>query len=310
MEDDGPGRFHASSLERPTDARGQPEAANDEDVAVLLAQGGELLLKLEGHASAVEVLQALSRSESPIASLVRLRLTEAAASKEEGSNDDAPARGTEGHPGRMSDPAALPVEAIGGERGRGGMTTDAEQAAEEMAANQAFADLEKAATKIQALARGKSERRRHKERRERRTEAEQAAEEEEANEMYRGLESAAVKIQSRARGMRVRKRHGRRARRSRSPATPRRQEGQDAGATEPASGSGIPARPQSALPPHARRPQTPHAPTSSPAVRVVDQETVEREMEQFRREMLEAMADVQRDYKARCDAPPIPCLAS
>ena len=357
-EEEAEGRFHVSA---PTDARG-PKAANDEDVAVLLEQGGELLLKLEGHASAAEVLQTLSRSESPVASLVRLRVAEAAASKEDedvgvlleqggelllkleghasaaevlqtlsrsespvaslvrlriaeaaaskeegGGSDEALARGTEGHQDRMSDPAALPVEANGGERGRGGVAADEEQAAEEMAANQAFADLEQAATKIQALARGKSERRRHKERRERRTEAEQAAEEEAATEMYRGLESAAVKIQSRARGMRVRKLHGKRARRSPSP-SPRRQEWQDAGTAEPASGSDAPARPRSALPSHARRPRTPHAPTSSPAVRVVDQETVERGMEQFRQEMLEAMADVQRDYQARCDSPPLRSL--
>jgi chromosome segregation ATPase len=39
--------------------------------------------------------------------------------------------------------------------------TEAEKAAEEMAANQVFADLDKAATKIQSIARGKAERERH-----------------------------------------------------------------------------------------------------------------------------------------------------
>ena len=44
------------------------------------------------------------------------------------------------------------------------LVSEAEQAAEEMAANEAFADLDKAAVKIQALARGKKERKRHAER--------------------------------------------------------------------------------------------------------------------------------------------------
>ena len=53
-----------------------------------------------------------------------------------------------------------------------GQKSEAERAAEEMAANEAFADLDKAAVKIQALARGKKERRRHVERRARREELE------------------------------------------------------------------------------------------------------------------------------------------
>ena len=53
-----------------------------------------------------------------------------------------------------------------------GQKSEAERAAEEMAANEAFADLDKAAVKIQALARGKKERKRHAERRARRDEIE------------------------------------------------------------------------------------------------------------------------------------------
>lgn len=60
-----------------------------------------------------------------------------------------------------------------------------------------------------------------------------------------------------------------------------------------------PVRPRSAMRAHSRRPHTPHAPTSSPAVTVVHQETVERKMAKFRQEMLEAVANVQRDYRAR-----------
>jgi len=194
--------------------------------------------------------------------------------------------------------------------------TEEEQAAEEMAANQAFEDLDQAATKIQAIARGRSERRRHKTRKERReergeethakTEEDQAAEEISANEMYRGLESAAIKIQSRARGISVRKRHDKRARRSHQASPPGRRPAMQveeeefmlADAAETALPD-TPVRPRSAMRAHSRRPHTPHAPTSSPAVTVVHQETVERKMAKFRQEMLEAVANVQRDYRAR-----------
>ena len=194
--------------------------------------------------------------------------------------------------------------------------TEEEQAGEEMAANQAFADLDQAATKIQAIARGRSERRRHKTRKERReergeethakTEEDQAAEEISANEMYRGLESAAIKIQSRARGISVRKRHDKRARRSHQASPPGRRPAMQveeeefmlADAAETALPD-TPVRPRSAMRAHSRRPHTPHAPTSSPAVTVVHQETVERKMAKFRQEMLEAVANVQRDYRAR-----------
>jgi hypothetical protein len=190
-----------------------------------------------------------------------------------------------------------------------------------MAANQAFADLDQAATKIQAIARGRSERRRHKTRKEwreeRREEApartgeEQAADEISANEMYRGLESAAIKIQSRARGMSVRKRHDKRARPShqasppgRRPARMQEEEEEEEGVAVLADAAetalpDTPVRPRSAMRAHSRRPHTPHAPTSSPAVTVVHQETVERKMAKFRQEMLEAVANVQRDYRAR-----------
>ena len=69
----------------------------------------------------------------------------------------------------------------------------------------------RAAVQIQSMARGKSERKRHKERQARKqepvkTEAEQAAEEIAANQAYADLDKAAVKIQSMARGKSERKR--------------------------------------------------------------------------------------------------------
>ena len=391
------------------------EEATD-DVAALLDQGGQLLAQLEGQAS-VAVVQALLGGESPLPSLVRHRIADVSTDsyrphqevqdlrrtlfdedKEQGAIE-AQAQGKADQPGRLSDTAEQSREVLhkdGDDHGRMGARvsteeeqaaeemaanqafedldqavtkiqaiargrserkrhktrkarntqreandwplgqrvagrpsaaadgreasaqTEEEQAGEEMAANQAFADLDQAATKIQAIARGRSERRRHKTRKEwreerreeapARTEEEQAADEISANEMYRGLESAAIKIQSRARGMSVRKRHDKRARPShqasppgRRPARMQEEEDEEEGVAVLADAAetalpDTPVRPRSAMRAHSRRPHTPHAP---PAATAVQQETVERKMAKFRQEMLEAVANVQRDYRTR-----------
>ena len=74
------------------------------------------------------------------------------------------------------------------------------------------ADLEAAATKIQSLARGKKERKKHKERKVQKaaspvSEAQRAAEEMAANAAFADLDAAAVKIQAIARGTTERKKH-------------------------------------------------------------------------------------------------------
>ena len=398
----------AADTDRPVD--------ETDDVAALLDQGGQLLAQLEGQASA-GVVQALLGGESPLPALVRHRIADVSTDsyrphqevqdlrrtlfdedKEQGAIE-AQAQGKADQPGRLSDTAEQSREVLhkdGDDHGRMGARvsteeeqaaeemaanqafedldqavtkiqaiargrserkrhktrkarntqreandwplgqrvarrpsaaadgreasaqTEEEQAGEEMAANQAFADLDQAATKIQAIARGRSERRRHKTRKEwreeRREEApartgeEQAADEISANEMYRGLESAAIKIQSRARGMSVRKRHDKRARPShqasppgRRPARMQEEEEEEEGVAVLADAAetalpDTPVRPRSAMRAHSRRPHTPHAP---PAATAVQQETVERKMAKFRQEMLEAVANVQRDYRTR-----------
>merc|ERR1719199_736928 len=93
--------------------------------------------------------------------------------------------------------------------------TEAEKEEEEMEANAAFADLDKAAVKIQSIARGRQERKKHAERKARKkeppkTEAEKEGEEMAANAAFADLDKAAVKIQSIARGKQERKKHAER----------------------------------------------------------------------------------------------------
>jgi Ca2+-binding EF-hand superfamily protein/chromosome segregation ATPase len=118
------------------------------------------------------------------------------------------------------------------------MQTEAEKAAEEMAANQAFADLDKAATKIQSIARGKAERKRHTGRKAKKqkpvqTEAEKEAEEISANQAFADLDKAATKIQSIARGKAERKRHtGRKAKKQKPVQTEAEKEAEEISANQ------------------------------------------------------------------------------
>jgi hypothetical protein len=203
-------------------------AVEDDEMAVLFEEAGQLISMLPEEYME-EVSQVVQRPLSPVAKALHHRLSETGGLVPYGGNLDGAVYDAN------LDAAAVKIQAIA--RGKNERkrhkekkakhdiphVTEEERTAAEMAANQAFADLDAAAVKIQSIARGKAERKKHKEHRQKMetpvSEAQQAAEEMAANAAFTDLDAAAVKIQAIARGKTERKRHRERKVERAAPAT-------------------------------------------------------------------------------------------